>query len=154
MEFSKIEQIIYDMAKPIAEQHDCYIYDVEYVKEGGAYYLRVFVDKPQGGISIDECETVSRAISEVLDKRDPIKENYFFEVASPGIERKLRQEEHFERYMGELVNVGLYKAIDGSKVLHGKLTGFEDKIVTVETEDESVSLPLKETTYIKLHFEF
>lgn len=154
MEFSKVEQKIYDIAEPIIAAHNCYIYDVEYVKEGGAYYLRVFADKTQGGISIDECETLSRAISEVLDKNDPIKENYFFEVSSPGIERKLRQVEHFEKYMGELVNIGLYKALDGNKVLHGKLAAYDDKIITVETADKTVSIPQKETTYVKLHFDF
>ncbi len=154
MEFSKTEQIIYDMAEPIAAAHGCYIYDVEYVKEGGAWYLRVFTDKPEGGIFIDECEVISREISEVLDKKDPVKENYFLEVASPGIERRLRQTEHFEKYMGKLVNVGLYKARNGSKTLHGKLTGFNDKMISIETETETVELPQKETTYVKLHFEF
>lgn len=154
MEFSKIEQIIYDMAEPVASAHDCYIYDVEYVKEGGAHYLRVFTDKPEGGIFIDECEVISREISELLDKNDPIKENYFLEVASPGIERKLRQAEHFEKYMGELVNIGLYKAINDSKVLHGRLAGYNDKIISVETENQTVDIPQKETTYVKLHFDF
>lgn len=151
--YSKTEQAVLDMVKPIAQEFGCFIYDVEYVKEGGNWYLRVFADK-DGGINIDECEAVSRKLSEELDKKDPIKQNYFLEVSSPGIERKLRQSEHFEMYKGETVDIGLYKAVDGSKTLTGELLDFENDEVLIKTEDKSVKIKLSETTYVRLHFEF
>lgn len=151
--YSKIEQTVLDMAKPIAKESGCFIYDVEYTKEGSNYYLRVFADK-DGGINIDECETISRALSERLDKEDPIKQNYFLEVSSPGIERKLRQSEHFEMYKGETVDIGLYKAQNGSKILCGTLLGLEGDEVLLEIENETVKIKLGETTYVRLHFEF
>ena len=150
--YSKTEQLVLDMAKPVAEKNGCFIYDVEYVKEGSCRYLRIYADK-DGGISIDECEIISREISELLDKKDPIKENYFLEVSSPGIERKLRQPEHFEMYMGETVDVGLYKAQNGSKTLCGILKGYNGEEIEIETE-EIIKLKISETTYVKLHFEF
>ncbi len=151
--YSKTEKVVLDMAKGVAEKSGCFIYDVEYVKEGGNYYLRVYADK-EGGINIDECEVISREISAMLDESDPIKQNYFLEVSSPGIERKLRQPEHFEMYKGETVDVGLYKAINGSKILSGTLLGLEDEMVSLEIENETVKIKLSETTYVKLHFEF
>ena len=102
--YSKTEKAVMDMVNPIAEQNGCFVYDVEYVKEGNSWFLRVYVDR-EGGITIDECETISRELSSVLDKNDPISNNYFLEVSSPGIERKLRQEKHFEMYKGETVDI-------------------------------------------------
>ena len=154
MAYSKLEKMIIEMATPIAEECDCYIYDAEYVKEGGARYLRVFADKEEGGISINECEVINRALGEELDKCDPIKENYVLEVSSPGIERKLKTPEHFEKYMGRTVDIGLYQAIDGSKALCGELKAFADETVTVEVDGREVSLLLSETTFVKLHFDF
>ena len=151
--YSKTEQAVLDMAKPVAESFGCFIYDVEYVKEGGNWYLRVYADK-EGGINIDECEVISREISGLLDKKDPIKQNYFLEVSSPGIERKLRQDEHFEMYKGEIVDIGLYKAQNGSKTLSGKLLGMNDGEIEIEVENETVKINVSETTYVKLHFEF
>ena len=151
--YSKTEQAVLDMAKPVAESFGCFIYDVEYVKEGGNWYLRVYADK-EGGINIDECEVISREISGLLDKKDPIKQNYFLEVSSPGIERKLRQDEHFEMYKGEIVDIGLYKAQNGSKTLSGKLLGMNDGEIEIEVENETVKINVSKTTYVKLHFEF
>lgn len=154
MAYSKIERTVYDLAAPAAAECGCYIYDVEYVKEGGGRVLRIYADKESGGISIDECETISRAVSAALDTSDPIKENYMLEVSSPGIERKLRQPEHFEKYIGETVDVGLFKAVNGSKQLCGELAGYEDKTVILKTDDEEIKIPQNETTFVKLHFDF
>ena len=110
--YSKTEKTVLDMAIPVAKEQGCFVYDVEYVKEGNSWFLRVYVDR-EGGITIDECEAISRELSSILDKNDPISNNYFLEVSSPGIERKLRQDEHFEMYKGELVDIGLYKAYNG-----------------------------------------
>ena len=153
MAYSKTEKSVWELAEPIAVQEDCFIYDIEYVKEGGVWFLRVYIDK-DGGVSLDECEVVSRALSTVLDEADPIQQNYYLEVSSPGIERKLKTKEHFDRYIGETIDIGLYKAINKSKQLTGKLISFEDDIITVEVDGESFELSLKETTGVKLHFEF
>ncbi len=154
MAYSKLEKMIIELAAPIAEVSECYVYDVEYVKEGGARYLRVFADKEDGGISINECEVINRALGEALDKCDPIKENYILEVSSPGIERKLKTSAHFEKYMGCTVDIGLYQAIDGSKNICGTLKAFADDTVTVDLEGTEVSLALSDTTFVKLHFDF
>ena len=153
MAYSKTEKKVWELAEPITVQEECFIYDVEYVKEGGVWFLRVYIDK-DGGVSLDECEAVSRALSTVLDEADPIQQNYYLEVSSPGIERKLKTKEHFDRYIGETIDIGLYKAIKKSKQLTGKLISFEDDVITVEVDGESFELPLKETTGVKLHFEF
>ena len=154
MAYSKLEKLIIEMAMPIAEANECYIYDVEYVKEGGARYLRVFADKEESGISINECEIINRALGEELDKHDPIKETYILEVASPGIERKLRTPGHFEKYTGRTVDVGLYQAIDGSKSISGVLKKYENDTIVIDTGEKEVLLSLKDTTFVKLHFDF
>ena len=97
MAFSKTEKIAYDIAEPIAKENGCFIYDVEFVKEGGLYFLRIYVDR-DGGIDLDACEVISRAVSEKLDEENPISQNYYLEVSSPGVERKLKTAEHFNRY--------------------------------------------------------
>ena len=141
------------MAEPIAENIGCYIYDVEFVKEGGLYFLRIFADR-EGGIDLDTCEEISRALSDVLDDKDPIKQNYYLEVSSPGIERKLKTSEHFKRYIGETVDIGLYKAISGSKQLTGVLKGFGEGVIEAEVGNDVYKIPQKETTFVKLHFDF
>lgn len=154
MNFSKIEKTVYDIAAEIAAKLGFFVYDVEYVKESGTHFLRIFVDKI-GGISIDECEEFSRAFSDVFDKDDPISDNYFLEVSSPGIERKVRRREHFELNKGEIVDVGLYMARNGSKTLTGELLGLdEEDNVIILADGGEVRLPIKQTTGIKVHFEF
>lgn len=152
--YSKTESIALELAKPIAEENGCFIYDVEFVKEGGIYILRVYIDREEG-VDLDVCEVVSRALSEQLDKKDPVKQNYYLEVSSPGIERKLRLPEHFERYMGEKVDVGLYKALNGSKQLTAYLDGFNENEISLKTDNqEIIKFNIKETTFVKLHFDF
>lgn len=153
MAYSATETVALGLAEPIAAELGCYIYDVEFVKEGGIYFLRVYADC-DGGISLDECEAISRRLSESLDKADPIKQNYYLEVSSPGIERKLRNPEHFERYIGEMIDVGFYKAVNGSKQATVKLIGFENGIIKVETDGQITEIPQKETAFVKLHFDF
>ena len=153
MAYSKTESITFELAEPIVKDCGCYIYDVEFVREGGLYFLRVYVDK-DGGISIDECEEISRALSKKLDEADPIKQNYYLEVSSPGIERKLKTKEHFDRYIGETVDIGLYKAINGSKQITATLKAFEEGVISAEVDGEEISVAQKETTFVKLHFEF
>ncbi len=154
MAYSKIEQAVLGMAEPIARENGCYLYDVEYLKEGGIWFLRVYVDKEEGGISLDECEAVSRALSEVLDKEDPIDRNYYLEVSSPGVERKLKTAAHFARYQEATVDVGLYKAVNGSKQLTGILKGFDGETISLEVGGELLELSQKDTTMVHLHFDF
>ena len=154
MAYSKTESIALDIAKPIAEENGCYVYDVEFVKEGGVYFLRIYVDR-EGGIDLDMCEKVSRAVSEKLDVTDPIKQNYYLEVSSPGVERRLRMPEHFKRYIGSVVDVGFYKAVNGSKQLTGVLSKFDDGNICIEQENGfEMCFNQKETTFVKLHFDF
>lgn len=153
MAYSKTEKTVWQLAEPIAEANGFYLYDIEYLKEGGVWFLRVYIDK-EGGISLDECEVFSRALSDVLDEKDPIDKNYYLEVSSPGIERKLKTEEHFKRYMGETVDAGLYKAVSGSKTVTGTLKGYNGSEIILETKNGGLTLPLSETTVVHLHFDF
>ena len=151
--YSKTEQAVLMLAEPIAEKMGCFIYDVEYKKEGQERYLRVFADK-DGGITLDECEAISRELSKALDESDPIPQNYFLEVSSPGIERKLTRPKHFEMYIGSLVDIGLYKAIDNTKTLCGELLNFEDDEITLGVGDKEIKIKLADTSFVRLHFEF
>lgn len=154
MEFNKTEKLIYDMSTPIAGGFGFEVYDVEFVKEGGNRFLRIFLDKP-GGISIDECETFSRALSDELDKSDPISQNYYLEVSSPGIERRIRRRAHFELNKGETVDVRLYKAVNGSKTLTGELLGIdEEDNVSLDIDGENIKIPYKQASAINVHFDF
>ncbi len=153
MAYSKTEAKVIELTEPIAKEGGSFVYDVEFVKEGGLYYLRIYVDR-EGGIDLDECERISRAVSDKLDEADPISQNYYLEVSSPGIERKLKTKEHFDMYIGEKIDIGLYKAIDGSKLFEATLLGFEDGALKLEKNGEKIEIPLKETTSVRLHFDF
>lgn len=153
MAYSKTEKLCFELAEPVAAEYGCYIYDIEYVKEGSARFLRIFADK-NGGINIDECEKISREISALLDEKDPIKENYILEVSSPGIERKLKTEKHFKDSLEKTVDIGLYKAVQGSKLLTGTLKEYENGVITAEVFGEPIKINQEDTSYVKLHFEF
>ena len=154
MAYSKLEQQILEMAETVATENGCYIYDVEYLKEGKARTLRIFADKEEGGISLDECEAISRRMSDLLDESDPIRENYMLEVSSPGIERRLKEAWHFEKYLGRRVDVGLYKAIEGAKQICGVLSAYAEGEITLETDTGNITIMQSETTNVKLHFDF
>ncbi len=126
----------------------------EYVKEGQEKYLRVYVDKLAGGeyvsMSTDDCETVSRFLSDKLDDYDPIKEAYFLEVSSPGLDRELVSDKDFERFRGSLVDVRLYKALDGKKLYTGILKGYADGIITIEDGGKDLSIEKEKVSKIQL----
>ncbi len=127
-----IAQEITALAAPIAEELNYELVEVEFVKEGANWYLRIYIDKP-GGISIDDCQAVSERMSDILDKKDPIEQSYYLEVSSPGLERPLKTERDFIKYKDELVEVKVFQPIDGKKVFEGQLVGLIDnKIVIVE----------------------
>ena len=121
---------------PIMEANQFELVDVEWVKEGANWYLRAYVDK-EGGITIDDCETVSRALGDISDEQDFIAENYILEVSSPGLDRPLKKKKDFERSLGKDVEIKLYKAIDKQKEFTGILEGYDDEIVTIRMEDET-----------------
>ena len=128
---AKVTDTVAALAGPIAAEQGCTLWDVEYVKEAGTWFLRVFIDK-EGGVSIDDCEAVSRALDPILDERDPVPGSYVFEVSSAGAERELKRPSDFERFMGSDVEVKHYQPIDGAKSHVGVLRGYEDGDVTIE----------------------
>ena len=122
---SKVTETVAALAAPLAEELGLEIWDVEYVREAGQWFLRVYIDK-DGGVGIDDCEALSRALDPVLDEKDPIPDSYVFEVSSAGAERELKRPGDFERYMGSLAEVRLYRPVDGSKSFVGTLAGYEN----------------------------
>ena len=128
---SKLIDTVTSLAAPVAANHGCELWDVEYVKEAGTWYLRVYIDC-EGGVSIDQCEAVSRELDPILDEKDIIPGAYTFEVSSAGAERQLKRPSDFERFMGSLVEVKLYKVKDGKKEFVGNLRGYDGGNVTVE----------------------
>lgn len=129
---NKIAQRVYDLALPVAEKMGLDIWDVEYLKEAGEWYLRVYIDKVEGGIFISDCENFSREMDPILDEADPIDGSYVFEVSSAGAERQLKRPSDFERFMGSNVEVKLYKAVEGRKSYQGILSGYDDGKVSID----------------------
>ena len=127
---SKVTETVWNLAQPIAAAQGVELWDVEYVKEAGQWFLRVYLDK-DGGIGINDCEAFSRALDPILDEADPIPGSYVFEVSSAGAERELKRPSDFEKFIGSNVEVKLYKAVEGRKNFTGTLTGYADGAVTV-----------------------
>ncbi len=142
-----------ELLAPIAEANGVKIYDVEYVKEGSEYYLRSYIDK-EGGVSIDDCESVSRALNEVLDREDFIDGSYIMEVSSPGLGRVLKKDRHLEYSLGEEVEVKLFKPLNGSKDFEGVLKAYDKDTVTVETAGTDNTFNRKEIAIIRLKLDF
>ena len=139
---------------PITDANGLELVDVEYVKEGGEFFLRVYIDK-EGGVSLNECELVTRALNPILDEKDPIKDNYYLEVSSPGLDRPLKKDKDFVRYQGRDVEIKLYKPINGSKLPEGELVGLtEDKNITVIIDNEEVEFNKKDVALIRIAIKF
>ena len=149
----KIEQLVEKMLHPILEQLKFELVDVEYKKEAGNWYLRIYIDKP-GGITIDDCQIVSERVGELLDKEDPIPHSYFLEVSSPGLDRILKKDSDFERYKGSKVDVSLYKAKGGRKKFTGELLGWEGDQLLIKENDNILSFTRKEVAVVRLAVEF
>ena len=133
------EQQTEQLLLPIVESHGFELVDVEYVKEAGTWYLRAYIDKP-GGITVNDCELVSRTFSDVLDEKDYIEDTYIFEVSSPGLGRPLKKEKDFARSIGEEVEIRTYRAIDRQKEFIGILVEYDKDTVTIEYEDETTQV--------------
>ena len=149
----KVTERVAQFAAPIVESFGCSLWDVEYVREGAERYLRVFIDK-EGGIDIDDCEKIHRALDPVLDEKDPIAESYYFEVCSAGLERALKRPGDFERFMGSAVLVKLYRPRNGLKEIPGVLRGYEDGRITVEAGKETITFEKSEVALCRLRVEF
>lgn len=149
----KVTEITAELAQPFVEAAGCTLWDVEYVREGGTWYLRVYIDNPEG-VTIDQCEAVSRPLSDALDEKDPIPGSYILEVGSAGADRALKKPEHFTQFMGSEVEVHLYRARDGAKVFHGTLTGYDKGDVTIDTGDHPMTFQKKEISLTRLYITF
>lgn len=146
---AKVTEVAAQLAEPIVAAAGCTLWDVEYVKEAGEWYLRLYIDK-EGGVSINDCEAVSRPVSDLLDEADPIPDSYLFEVSSAGLDRALKKPEHFEKCMGQQVDVRLYRPQDGQKEFTGALTGYQDGDVLVDGR----RFEKKDVAQVRLHVTF
>ena len=147
---AKVTDAVESLARPVVEEKGCTLWDVEYVKEAGVWYLRLYIDKP-GGISIDDCEAISRPVSDLLDQADPIEGSYTFEVSSAGADRALKKTEHFSAFLGSDVEVRLYRPRDGRKDWVGTLSAFEDGNVTIATPQGELTFEKKDVAHTRLY---
>ena len=148
---SNIETKIENLLKNIIENIGYELYDVRYEKEGKDFYLRIIIDKPEG-IDINDCETVNNAINDILDEADYIKDQYFLEVSSPGLERILRKDKHFEKQIGNEIGLKLFKPINKQKELIGVLEEYNENELTIKVEDETLKINLKDIAIAKTVF--
>ena len=146
---SKISDLVTKLAEPLAAELGLELWDVEYVREAGQWFLRVYVDK-DGGVSINDCEALSKALDPILDETDPIPDSYVFEVSSAGAERELKRPGDFERFMGSPVEVRLYKPFEGSKVWTGQLAGYEDGRVALEAAGKVLQFDKAQVAKVRL----
>lgn len=134
MKVDALLETIDQLVRPIAEELNYEIYHIEYVKENGDYYLRIYIDK-DGGIALSDCEALSRRVSDVMDEKDPIKDAYFLEVPSPGLNRTLFTDDHFKKQIGKEIMVRFTKSLNGRKNIKGILKEVNDDSVIIETDD-------------------
>jgi len=144
---------VYQIAQPIADELGFSIWDVSFVKEGAEWYLRVFIDK-EDGINLDDCEAMSRPLSDKLDELDPISESYFLEVGSAGLERELLRESHFDASIGKDIRIHRIIAADGVKDYVGTLLGYDKTSVKISVDGEEKEVLLSDVAYIKIYEEF
>lgn len=150
---NKLCDTVFKLALPVAEKIGLEIWDVEFVKEGGEHYLRVFIDK-EGGVSIDDCEAFSRAFDKILDEEDPVDSSYIFEVSSAGLERRLTCDFHFKRYMGSAVVLKTFAPRNGKKEFEGVLSGYDGGDVTLSLDGAEETFEKKEIAAVRLRIEF
>ena len=151
----KVTEIVAELARPVVEEHGCTLWDVEYVREAGQWYLRLLIDK-QGGVDILDCENVSRKLSDLLDEVDPIEGSYTLEVGSAGAERALKRPSDFQRFLGSPVLVKLYRNQDGRKEFAGTLAAYDEATgaVTVTVGKQDMTFEKKDVALVRLRVEF
>ena len=150
---AKVTEIVAQLAANAVADAGCELWDVEYVREAGTWFLRLYLDK-EGGVDILDCEKVSRVVSDLLDEADPIEGSYVFEVSSAGAERVLKRPGDFERFMGSPVFVKLYKARDGRKEFSGHLAGYDNGNITITVGTETLNFLKEEVALCRLRVEF
>ncbi len=149
----KVTELVAKLAQPVVEEKGCELWDVEYVREGSERFLRIYLDK-EGGVDINDCEAVSRAMDPILDEADPIPESYHFEVCSAGLERALKRPGDFARFLGSPITVKLYRPRNGLKEIPGVLRGYEEGRVTLEAGKETITFEKSEVALVRLRVEF
>ena len=149
----KVTEQVSEFARPIVEAQGCQLWDVEYVREGSEYFLRLYLDK-EGGVDIDDCEAVSRAVDPILDEKDPIPGSYHFEVCSAGLERVLKRPADFQRFMGSPITVKLYRPRNGLKEIPCVLKAYDQGKLTVEAGKETITFEKSEVAQVRLRVEF
>ena len=149
----KVTDIVWELAEPVVKENGCELWDVEYVREAGQWYLRLYLDK-EGGVDILDCEAVSRRVSDLLDEADPIESSYMFEVSSAGAERQLKRPSDFAQFMGSEVEVHLYRPVDRRKLFIGFLRGYEDEAVTIEEDGVSRTFEKGQYSIVRLYPRF
>ena len=149
----KVTELVAEFARPIVEAQGCELWDVEYVREGSEYFLRLYLDK-EGGVDIDDCEAVSRAVDPILDEKDPIPGSYHFEVCSAGLERVLKRPSDFQRFLGSPITVKLYRPRNGLKEIPCVLKGYDVGKLTVEAGKETITFEKSEVAQVRLRVEF
>ena len=147
---AKVTDVFSQLALPFVEAQGCTLWDVEYVKEAGTWYLRLYIDKP-GGVSIDDCEAVSRPVSDALDEVDPIEGSYTFEVSSAGADRVLKKPEHFAAYVGSEVEIKLYRPSGGRKSWVGELAAYQEGNVTIQTPAGEKNFEKQDIAQVRLY---
>ena len=150
---SKIEEKVEELIKKTINDLGYDLYDVEYIKEGKDYFLRIYIDK-EDGVDINDCEKVNNAISDYLDTADYIKESYFLEVSSPGIERVIRKDKHLKENINNKIQINLFKPIDKKKEISGILKGFNEEFITVQIDNELKEIDRKIISVIKTVFDW
>ena len=153
MDKRKLEVRVAEQVEKIIAETDLQLVDVEYVKEGSDYYLRAYIDKPEG-VNILDCENVSRALSEALDKADFIPDAYILEVSSPGLGRTLKKDKHLEKSLGEEVEIRLYKPVDKCREFTGVLKSYDADSITIDTAEKEMTFARKEIALIRLALDF
>ena len=151
---NKVEDTIWAMAMPLAEANGLEVIEVEFVKEGSEWYLRLYLDKENGAVELDDCEKISRLLSDELDKVDPISQSYRLEVSSPGIERPLKRDKDFLRFQGEKVRIKLFSPIDGQKEFVGILGEVDEEIIHLSVDGQDVRLPREKVSKAHLEWAF
>ena len=149
----KVTETVRELALPVVEENGCKLWDVEYVREAGQWYLRIYIDK-DGGVNILDCEAISRAVDPILDEKDPIPGSYHFEVCSAGLERVLKRPSDFQKYLGSPITVKLYRPRNGMKEIPCVLRAYEDGRLTVEAGKETVTFEKSEVALVRLRVEF
>lgn len=149
-----IVEIVKQICEPIVDELGYELVDVEFLKEGSNYFLRIYLDK-QGGINLDDCQRMSQQLSDKLDERDPITVPYYLEVSSPGLDRPLKTDKDLKRNLGREIEVKLYEPLNGKKIIEGALEAYEEKAVIVRTENnEVINIPREVIALIKLVVKF